>query len=79
MLSWKVAYSTGVYFQEDLRCRKKNNTSTRRELLQRAAVGIGAASLMTGNVRDQAQTTQGHIVSAEQGPVWEMELGGNGP
>jgi quercetin dioxygenase-like cupin family protein len=58
---------------------EKNNTSTRRELLQRAAVGIGAASLMTGNVRGQAQTTQGHIVSAEQGPVWEMEPGGKRP
>ena len=43
---------------------EKNSTSTRRELLQRAAVGIGAASLMTGDVRGQAQTTQGHVVSA---------------
>jgi ureidoacrylate peracid hydrolase len=43
---------------------ENNKTSTRRELFLRAAVGIGAASFMTGNVRSQAPTTQGHIVSA---------------
>jgi quercetin dioxygenase-like cupin family protein len=58
---------------------EKHNTSTRRELLQNAAVAIGAASLMNGRVYGQAQTKQGFIVPAKQGPVWEMEPGGKRP
>ncbi len=58
---------------------EKNNTSTRRELLQRAALSIGAASLMPATIEGQAQTTRGLVVSAHQGLVWEMEPGNKRP
>jgi len=34
---------------------------------------------MTGSIYGQTQTNEGHVVSAEQGPVWQMELGDKRP
>jgi quercetin dioxygenase-like cupin family protein len=53
--------------------------TTRRELLRHAAVAIGAASLMTGSVYGQPQPNESRIVSAEQGPVWQIESGDKRP
>src|SRR5882724_7325372 len=57
----------------------EKHDTTRRELLQHAALAIGAASLMTGSVYGQAATKEGCIVSAEQGPIWQMEPGDKRP
>jgi quercetin dioxygenase-like cupin family protein len=57
----------------------KKHGTTRRELLKQAAIAIGAAPLISDSVHGQAQTNESRIVSAEQGPVWQMETGDKRP
>jgi quercetin dioxygenase-like cupin family protein len=74
VLSWDLSYPVLGGFE----LTEKHGT-TRRELLQHAAIAVGAASLITGSVHGQAQTNESRIVSAEEGSVWQMENGDKRP
>jgi len=56
----------------------EKHVTTRRKLLQHAAVAIGT-SLITDSVFGQAQTNESRIVSADQGSVWQMDPGDKRP